>query len=525
MTNYQIYRHSNNITNIIPVDHEYENQTSLTHYVNASDPEVYQIGRFVLKKSDSEFLYNQVRNALCANDDNMAINISFINTSGELINHTIKLSDTIVSSSRNISVVFQNLEDLDNPLNTNGNYINLGAIQVNMFNDITLGAVPSGNNSGHYGYNIDCVLKKDFAINKRVGLLEYKIKDSSIEITLDNFLNEILNKENKYGTIDIVGQNSDLDNLGVVYISTGSNGIYHNNTISKLINLDNNKKIIVSHYNINDLCKLTSFEFSDYNKYLLTKCKAITRYSQIDNKAARINYIVGNTTFNYRFDRYVLGSTTESHFTYNSYVEHKENSNQDFSGNTVTNNLIYYDLVTNGVFNYTSNCMEDLINNSTAISNYKYRNALIDKISKPFTNDKLINKAASSPAPSGEYESAVISTNFFIADQPNCIYPSDYLILDIEELNNKYSNNNNIEKHAFVEIPNNTGALIYYESTNLGYSTKEFNPPIRKLNRLTIKVRDSEGNILPNEDTSKDYTLIMNVQEINNSSSTSIINN
>ena len=169
--------------------------------------------------------------------------------------------------------------------------------------------------------------------------------------------------------------------------------------------------------------------------------------------------------------------------------------------------------------------MEDLINNSTAISNYKYRNALIDKISKPFTNDKLINKAASSPAPSGEYESAVISTNFFIADQPNCIYPSDYLILDIEELNNKYSNNNNIEKHAFVEIPNNTGALIYYESTNLGYSTKEFNPPIRKLNRLTIKVRDSEGNILPNEDTSKDYTLIMNVQEINNSSSTSIINN
>ena len=78
---------------------------------------------------------------------------------------------------------------------------------------------------------------------------------------------------------------------------------------------------------------------------------------------------------------------------------------------------------------------------------------MIDKISKPFTNDKLINKAASSPAPSGEYESAVISTNFFIADQPNCIYPSDYLILDIEELNNKYSNNNNIEKHAFVEIP------------------------------------------------------------------------
>ena len=117
-----------------------------------------------------------------------------------------------------------------------------------------------------------------------------------------------------------------------------------------------------------------------------------------------------------------------------------------------------------------------------------------------------------------------MSINFFIADSANCLVSPDYYLLDIEELNNKYSNNNEIEKHTFLEIPNNMGSLIFYESTNLGYSTKEFNPPLPKLDRLTIKIRDIYGNILEDNDSSKDFSLIMNIQEINNSSNATINN-
>ena len=88
---------------------------------------------------------------------------------------------------------------------------------------------------------------------------------------------------------------------------------------------------------------------------------------------------------------------------------------------------------------------------------------------------------------------------------------------NINEINNKYSNSNEIEKHTFLEIPTNFSSIIYYESTNIGYSTREFNPPIKQLNRLTIRIRDNDGNILEDDCIQNDYTLIMNVKEINNS--------
>jgi hypothetical protein len=44
------------------------------------------------------------------------------------------------------------------------------------------------------------------------------------------------------------------------------------------------------------------------------------------------------------------------------------------------------------------------------------------------------------------------------------------------------------------------------------------------MDRLTIKIRDNNGNILQDSDTSKDYSLIMNIQELNNSSN-AVVNN
>lgn len=547
LTNYQIHRESNNIpTTLPPEDYTYSSKTSLVNLFSLSDPEVYQVGKFSINKLNNEFLYNQIKNALCTNSNNLSLNISFTNTSGEIINYTIQLSDSVNTETRSITVNLSDLFNLDESnvvLNTSGHFINIGSIHVNMANDTNKAPVLTNNpnppppvinnNAGYHASNINCPNNETFSFTKRVGLLNYSIKNDSISIEFGYYLNSVLVKQNKYGEIDLTTNPLLLLGSGVDY-GTGTNSDFTNNIVNTYSNIDNNK-IIISHYDIYNLCQTGTFNFESYKDYLLPRstistnsCKPFTRYSQLKYN----NYVIifsPGSSFNYMFNTHSLGNNPPiltPPWGFDSFYEHLQNSQVDFNGNTLSStNLIYYDSETNGVRAYSSNCMDEFINNSTGISSYKYQGQNIDKISKPFTNDNLIVKSSTSPAPAGEYESVIISTNFFIADQPNCIYPSDYLILDIEELNNKYSNNNNIEKHAFVEIPNNTGSLIYYESTNLGYSTKEFNPPIRKLNRLTIKIRDQDGNILPNEDTSKEYTLIMNVQEINNSSSTSIVNN
>lgn len=547
LTNYQIHREANNIpTTLPPEDYTFSNKTSLVNQFSLLDPEVYQVGKFSISKTNNEFLYNQIKNALCTNSDNLLLNFSFTNTSGEIMNYTLQLSDSVKTETRTITINLSDLFNLDESnlaLNTSGHFINIGAIHVNMTNDASKASVITSNpnpppnfinnNAGYHASNINCPNNETFSFTKRVGLLNYNISNDSISIEFGYYLNTLLVKQNKYGEINLNTNSVFLLGTGVDY-GTGSNSDSTNNTINRYDNIDNNK-IIISHYDIYNLCQTGIFNFESYKEYLLPKstistnsCKPFTRYSQLKYN----NYVIifrPGSSFNYMFNTHtIIGSppTLTPPWGFDSFYEHLQNSQVDFNGNTpVPTNLIYYDSETNGARVYSSNCMDEFINNSTGISSYKYQGQYIDKISSPFTNDNLIVKSSTTPASTGEYESVIISTNFFIADQTNCIYPSDYLILDIEELNNKYSNNNNIEKHAFVEIPNNTGALIYYESTNLGYSTKEFNPPIRKLNRLTIKIRDQDGNILPNEDTSKDYTLIMNVQEINNSSSTSIVNN
>ena len=71
---------------------------------------------------------------------------------------------------------------------------------------------------------------------------------------------------------------------------------------------------------------------------------------------------------------------------------------------------------------------------------------------------------------------------------------------------------------SFIEIPINTQYLRYYDVTNLGYGTKYFNPPLKKIDRLTIKVKDINGNVLKAPNYVNDYTLIFNIKQINNSS-------
>jgi len=115
------------------------------------------------------------------------------------------------------------------------------------------------------------------------------------------------------------------------------------------------------------------------------------------------------------------------------------------------------------------------------------------------------------------YTSIILITNFLFGDNNPCLETTNYLLLDIEELNNKDSNNESFNK-SFAEIPINTQYLRYYDVTNLGYGTKYFNPPLKKIDRLTIKVKDINDNILKIPKYTNDYTLIFNVKQINNSS-------
>lgn len=91
---------------------------------------------------------------------------------------------------------------------------------------------------------------------------------------------------------------------------------------------------------------------------------------------------------------------------------------------------------------------------------------------------------------------------------------SKFLVLDIDELNNKYSNNSALNK-CFLELPINRSNALHFESTESN-SIVYFNPIRRELDKLTIKLRDLAGNILPDHYGS-DYILVFNLKQINNS--------
>ena len=116
-----------------------------------------------------------------------------------------------------------------------------------------------------------------------------------------------------------------------------------------------------------------------------------------------------------------------------------------------------------------------------------------------------------------KYSTIILTTNFFFGNKIPCLELEDYVLLDIEELNNKDSNNQSFSK-SFVEIPLNTKHLSFYDATNLGYGTKYFNPPLKNIDRLTIKLKDTDGDVLKKPNYSNDFTFIFNIKQINNGS-------
>ena len=501
---------------------EFDNKASLIHFMSLGDNEVYQTAKFNINKNklSDDFLFNQIKEALCANDSNLAMKISFFDpVNDNVLDYTLKLSTINDSVTKTINLDFSGLSNLDtvgNPL-----YINVGSIYVNMEHDTSNNAPApfNNNNIGYFSRNVNCSNQLSYDVVKKPGLKCYSINDDDIEIVFSFFSNDLFNRSSQIGVISETVTIYKIREIGIYYDENSDYSSFTNNNIELATLINSSKKIIVPHYILYDFCINSNLNVDTYKQYLLPvingKCYPHTRYSYNGVKSnslepvpvpVTVPGVPAGTGQGYQFD-----STISSPFPeYESYYTYDLN-------NSNLSQMLYFNNTSTGIIsNFKSNCMEDFIENITSITDYKYRNSNIEKFTKIFTNDLLITTL--------DYDSVVISINFFIADSANCLISPDYYLLDIHELNNKYSNNNEIEKHTFLEIPNNNNSLIYYESTNLGYSTKEFNPPLRKLNRLTIKIRDIYGNILDDDDSSKDYTLIMNIQEINNSSNTTINN-
>ena len=91
----------------------------------------------------------------------------------------------------------------------------------------------------------------------------------------------------------------------------------------------------------------------------------------------------------------------------------------------------------------------------------------------------------------------------------------DFLVLNIEELNNKYSNNDTLNK-GFIEIPINNFEPIIFDTNNT-YAIRYFNPPLVKLNKFRIQINNSEGKQL-NDNMGEDYLIVFNIKQLSKSS-------
>lgn len=509
-------------------------ESSIVNLIKTKHPEYFQTSSITINRSSQEFLYNQIKSALVSNNNDLAINLKYTNTTTNTINdYTLKLNNMNNLVSKNISTNLTGIYDLSD--STSSNYINLGSPFVN----------PNDPNQGEIGGNINCDINFSYPVSKNPGLNNFKIEENKITICFSYYLNEILDREDEYfGSIEDSPTVELVNEIGINYGDplnpvTPDYSYLTNNYITTYQSLLQNKHIDISYYKMEELCNnaVTPYDINTYNTYisaknLLGECTPFNSYNDIRSQDPGSGTLTAGNPFLFHLENPVT-SPWPTILPIYSISNDPSILTKTPSGTPpppppnglLFNYYAYYRNIKNvgggfytypspvDIINYRDKKLEDLLGDTV---NYKYKNTPQIKATYPFTNDLWYTKT--------EYDNMVLSTNFFIADLPNCLYPTDYLILDIEELNNKYSNNNNIQKHAFLEIPNNNSSLIYYESTNIGYSTKEFNPPIRRMDRLTIKIRDNNGNILQDSDTSKDYSLIMNIQELNNSSNT-VVNN
>ena len=163
---------------------------------------------------------------------------------------------------------------------------------------------------------------------------------------------------------------------------------------------------------------------------------------------------------------------------------------------TQNNNMqIYFENSNNGTnTSYT-------IQYGDIIGHYQVSNEIIEimvKLPQNINNPLILNP--------------ILYTNIIIGDIMRSDLKDSYVLLDVHEFNRIESLNSNIQ-NSYVKIPVNQNEQIYFDNTKNHGTIKYFNPILKKLDRLTIKIKDRNGNIL--EDNGLDHTMVFAIKSLN----------
>jgi len=116
----------------------------------------------------------------------------------------------------------------------------------------------------------------------------------------------------------------------------------------------------------------------------------------------------------------------------------------------------------------------------------------------------IVNETISSPT---------FYTNIIIGDIIKTEERDKYVLLDIKELNRLKSTNTNIYG-SYVKIPIAQSEQIYFNNTKNYGTVKYFNPVLKTLDRLTIKIKDRDGKVL--QSGGLDHTMVFAIKCLNN---------
>jgi len=263
------------------------------------------------------------------------------------------------------------------------------------------------------------------------------------------------------------------------------NGIFSSDTDSSIkIEFHNNNNIYKGSLELNNLtrsistCYKTSNDFTYFNN--------INQIDYSENK----NVQTGYSGFEENSNEFIL------YWSILSYRE-IESNDQIFLTSSEIYSIINSDIYTE-IFQNDSNDIN--YNNLFSINNNKF----VKEISNiSFTNDTYF------------FENTNLELtyyfNYIIATDKIKVYNGHYFLIDIEEFNDKESNNQNISK-SFLELTDGNIKSIDYDA-NYAHCHYYFNPPMPKLNKLSIKIKDNNGNIL--EDNNNSFILILHIKQIN----------
>jgi hypothetical protein len=119
------------------------------------------------------------------------------------------------------------------------------------------------------------------------------------------------------------------------------------------------------------------------------------------------------------------------------------------------------------------------INGFSIISNNDIN--IIVTLAENITNDLILNPT--------------IYTNIILGDIVRTSVRDNYVLLDVKEFSRLHSINNNIHG-SYVKIPVNQSEHIYFDNTKNYGNIKYCNPVIRSLDRITIQLKDRNGELI-----------------------------